>query len=94
MHWQHLNQYIDIFCLENVVRLVLLVVFNMTAENIIWPVFFFIFLFMVTGRGIIFLSSAECNRIPTCYSYQKLKHPHHKTNQGLRALSYDGPSLW
>ena len=29
---------------------------------------------------------AECNRIPTRYSYQKLKLPHRKTNQGLRAL--------
>ena len=38
--------------------------------------------------------SAECNGIPTRYSYQKLKLPHRKTNQGLRALSYIGPSLW
>ena len=37
---------------------------------------------------------AECNGIPTRYSYQKLKLPHRKTNLGLRALSYDGPSLW
>ena len=37
---------------------------------------------------------AESNRIPTRCSYQKLKLPHHKTNQGLRALSYIGPSLW
>ena len=39
-------------------------------------------------------SHAECNIIPICYSYQKLKFPHRKTNQGLRALSYIGPSLW
>ena len=39
-------------------------------------------------------SHAECNRIPTCNSYQKLNLPHCKTNQGLRALSYVGPSLW
>jgi len=32
--------------------------------------------------------------IPTRYSYQKLKLPSRKTNQGLRALSYTGPSLW
>ena len=37
---------------------------------------------------------AEYNGIPTCYSYQKLKLPHRKTNQGLRALSYVGPLLW
>ena len=37
---------------------------------------------------------AECNGIPTCYSYQKLKLPHCKINQALRALSYIGPSLW
>ena len=37
---------------------------------------------------------AESNRILTRCSYQKLKLPHHKTNQGLRALSYIGPSLW
>ena len=37
---------------------------------------------------------AECNGIPTRYSYQKLKLPHRKTNQGLRALSFVGPSLW
>ena len=37
---------------------------------------------------------AECNRIPTRYSYQKLKLPHRKTNQGLRALSYVGPFWW
>ena len=36
---------------------------------------------------------AECKGISTCYSYQKLKLPHCKTNQGLRALSYIGPSL-
>ena len=39
-------------------------------------------------------SHAVCNRIPTHYSYQKLKLPHHKRSQGLRALSYIGPSLW
>ena len=32
--------------------------------------------------------------IPTHYSYQKLKLPKRKTNQGLGALSYIGPSLW
>ena len=37
---------------------------------------------------------AECNGIPTHYSYQKLKLLHRKTNQGLKALSYIGPSLW
>ena len=37
---------------------------------------------------------AECNGIPTRYSYQKLKLAHRKTNHGLRALSYVGPSLW
>ena len=36
----------------------------------------------------------ESNGIPTRYSYQKLKLPHCKTNQGLRALSYIGASLW
>ena len=39
-------------------------------------------------------SYAEPNGIPTRCSYQKLKWPHHKTNQGLRALLYIGPSLW
>ena len=39
-------------------------------------------------------SHAESNRIPTGCSYEKLKLPHHKTNQGLRALSYIGPSSW
>ena len=39
-------------------------------------------------------SHAECDRIPTRHSYQKLKLPHRKTNQGLRALSYIGPALW
>ena len=33
---------------------------------------------------------AKCNEIHTRYSYQKLKLPHRKTNQGLRALSYIG----
>ena len=37
---------------------------------------------------------AECNGIPTRYFYQKLKLLHRKTNQGLRALPYIGPSLW
>ena len=37
---------------------------------------------------------AESNGIPTRCSYQKVKLPHRKTNQGLRALSYIGPSLW
>ena len=41
-----------------------------------------------------FFSHAEYTRIPTRYSYQKLKLPHWKTNQGLRALSYVCPSLW
>ena len=39
-------------------------------------------------------SHAESNRIPTRCFYQKLKLPHRKTNQGLRALSYIGHSLW
>ena len=39
-------------------------------------------------------SHAEYNGIPTRCSYQKLKVPHRKINQGLRALSYIGPSLW
>ena len=39
-------------------------------------------------------SHAECNRIPTRYSYLRLKHPHRKASQGLRALSYICPSLW
>ena len=39
-------------------------------------------------------SHAESNGIPTRCSYQKLKLHHRKTNQGLRALSYIGPSLW
>ena len=39
-------------------------------------------------------SDVECNGILTRYSYQKLKLPHRKTNQGLRALSYISPSLW
>ena len=37
---------------------------------------------------------AESNRIPTRCSYQKLKLPHRKTNQDLRASSYIGSSLW
>ena len=36
----------------------------------------------------------ECIGIPTRGSFQKLKLPRRKTNQGLRALSYIGPSLW
>ena len=39
-------------------------------------------------------SHAESNGIPTRCFYQKLKLPHCKTNQGLRALSNIGPSLW
>ena len=35
----------------------------------------------------------QCNWIPTSCFLQKLKLPHHKTNQDLRALSYIGPSL-
>ena len=38
-------------------------------------------------------SHAECNVIPTRCSHQKLK-THRKSNQGLRALSHIGPSLW
>ena len=40
------------------------------------------------------LSHAEPKGIPTCCSYQKLKLPYRKTNQGLIALLYIGPSLW
>ena len=36
----------------------------------------------------------EFNGISTRCSYQKLKLPLCKTNQGSRALSYIGPSLW
>ena len=36
----------------------------------------------------------ESDGIPTRASFQKLKLPRRKTNQGLRALSYIGPSLW
>ena len=39
-------------------------------------------------------SHAESNGTPTRCFYPKLKLPHCKTNQGLRALSYIGPSLW
>jgi len=39
-------------------------------------------------------SIADYSGIPTRYSYQKLKLPKRKTTQGLRALSYLGPSLW
>ena len=39
-------------------------------------------------------SHAESNGIPTHCSYYELKLPYCKTNQGLRALSYIGPSLW
>ena len=39
-------------------------------------------------------SHAECNSIPTRYSHLKLKPPHRKASQGLRALSYICPSLW
>ena len=39
-------------------------------------------------------SHAQSNGIPAGFSYQKLKLPHLKTNQGLRTLSYIGPSLW
>ena len=35
---------------------------------------------------------AKSNTIPAHCSYQKLKLPHPKTNQGLRALLYIGPS--
>ena len=34
----------------------------------------------------------KCNRIPACDSYQKLKLSHCKKSQGLKALSYIGPS--
>ena len=37
-------------------------------------------------------SNAECNKIPTCFSYQKFKSPYRKTNQGLKDFSYIGPS--
>ena len=38
---------------------------------------------------------AECNRIPTRYSYEKLKLSHHKINQNKDsiALSYISASL-
>ena len=39
-------------------------------------------------------SHAEYKGIPTRYSFQKLKLSRCKTNQGLNALSYIGPSLW
>ena len=39
-------------------------------------------------------SHAESNEIPTRCPYQKLNLPYRKINQGLRALSYIGPSLW
>ena len=39
-------------------------------------------------------SHADCNGIPTRYSYQKVKLSHRKTYQGLRALSHIGSSLW
>ena len=48
------------------------------------------------ARGYIneIFPHAECNGIPTLCSYQKLKLPHCKTNQGLRTLLYNSPSLW
>ena len=41
-----------------------------------------------------FFSHVDSNGIPKRYSYQKLKLPYRKINQGLRALSYTRPSLW
>ena len=42
--------------------------FTLTAESLIWPVFFFlIFLFMVTGRWIIFICSAVKYTLINCY---------------------------
>ena len=38
--------------------------------------------------------NAECNGIPTRYSYQKQKRPRRKSKKSLRALSYIGSSLW
>ena len=38
-------------------------------------------------------SHAKYNGISARYSYQKLKLPHRKTNQGLRAFSYVAASL-
>ena len=37
---------------------------------------------------------AETNGVRTRSSYQKLGLPRRKTNIGLKALSYVGPSLW
>ena len=39
-------------------------------------------------------SHAESKEICTCCSYQKLKLPHRKINQVLRALTYIDRSLW
>ena len=36
----------------------------------------------------------EINEVHTHSSYQKLNVPHRKTNVGLKALSYVGPSIW
>ena len=49
-----------------------------------------------TGRDYLeeIFPHASCNGFPTRYSHQKLNRPHRKTNQGLRVLSYIGPSLW
>ena len=54
---QHLNQYININLHRECCKTSFTHYFIVTAKNLIWPVVFFVFLFMVTGRGIIFICS-------------------------------------
>ena len=57
--------------IENVVRVVLLRRFIVTAEDLIWPVVFFIFLLMVTGREIIFICSASDSQIRKVVTFER-----------------------
>ena len=56
-----------------------------TAKNLIWPMIFFIFLFMVTSRGIIFICSADLTFVvDSMTSNLSLISDRHNINQHLR----------
>ena len=78
VHWEHLNQYIDIY-IENVLR-VFLFLFYCDCQKFNLISSFFIFLLMATGRGIFICSAAKFVLISSLEKDHSMIEMHHLKN--------------
>ena len=78
VHWEHLNQYINIY-IENVLR-VFLFLFYCDCQKFNLISSFFIFLLMATGRGIFICSAAKFVLISSLEKGHSMIETHHLKN--------------